>query len=889
MKLSRIRVEQFKQFRESLEIQDLDTGINLFAGPNESGKSTIVLAIRAAFFERHRSSSVDELRPWGDSGASPTVEIDFAVGDANYRLKKIFLNRKRCELQIGTQTWDGAQAEDRLAELLGFDYAGRGASSAEHWGIPGLLWVQQGAAQDVQDSVAFAASHLRNALNESLGEVASSSGDAVLASVEAQRNELLTPAGGRPRGVYDEAVKRQAALTAEIRQLEADIASYREQVDTLASLRREHARDEADKPWSKLRDQEQAASAALDAIRGVEVALTNEKLLAGQLSTQIELQRGELETFARQEAALLTRRSERQAQEAELATARHLVQQWDVKRKEARAAHERAREVLRLARQEDARLGLARQFHESQRNLENHRTALDKAEVDLARVRDLQMKAAASEIRLKDLQSLRVMDRNLKEIRIRQDAAATRLRFALTEGRSIRIGDETMAGTGERLLIEPALIVVPGLGDIEVFPGGGDLSELRRQEADLSGQFAHALQRLGLPSLENAEARYATHTELTAEIRAAQASLSGLAPEGIEALRTAVAMERARMEELGDKLKQLPAPPDSGFIAPSVYAAESAEESSRTTLTSIEAELHQAQLSAGNAQTAFDQATRELSAAQALLDAPGRAEQVATANRNLVDALAQQSARNALAEELTRQVQEAHPDVLAQDVERFRKSAEQVEKEHSERAARLMRLEVELQSAGARGLEERRAERIRDRDQNDRRVGELRKRAEALDYLLGLLREKRQILTQRLQAPLQLHLNRYIQLLFPQASLQLDENLSPGPLTRAGTNGPEAGEFEALSFGAREQMGVLSRLAYADFLQEAGRPTLLILDDVLVHSDEERLAQMKRLLFSAATRHQILLFTCHPANWRDLGVRTRSLCALRGTTGQATG
>jgi len=29
-----------------------------------------------------------------------------------------------------------------------------------------------------------------------------------------------------------------------------------------------------------------------------------------------------------------------------------------------------------------------------------------------------------------------------------------------------------------------------------------------------------------------------------------------------------------------------------------------------------------------------------------------------------------------------------------------------------------------------------------------------------------------------------------------------------------------------------------------------------------VHSDGERLAQMKRVLFDAAQRHQVLLFTC---------------------------
>ncbi|MCW7542128.1 hypothetical protein OOT46_30495, partial [Aquabacterium sp. A7-Y] len=59
------------------------------------------------------------------------------------------------------------------------------------------------------------------------------------------------------------------------------------------------------------------------------------------------------------------------------------------------------------------------------------------------------------------------------------------------------------------------------------------------------------------------------------------------------------------------------------------------------------------------------------------------------------------------------------------------------------------------------------------------------------------------------------------------------------------------------------------------------RATLIILDDALVHSDEQRLGQMKRVLFDAAQRHQLLLFTCHPTGWRDLGVAPRSIESLK--------
>ncbi|HEY9192492.1 MAG TPA: GTP-binding protein, partial [Methyloversatilis sp.] len=274
-------------------------------------------------------------------------------------------------------------------------------------------------------------------------------------------------------------------------------------------------------------------------------------------------------------------------------------------------------------------------------------------------------------------------------------------------------------------------------------------------------------------------------------------------------------------------------------------------------------------------------AAREQQAAQAALDAPDRTDRLAAAQRALLDARAGQAEVAASIQALAQRCTEARSDILAQDVERFGRSAQQLEQAYNRRQDELTRLDVELQTAGATGLDERRAGLVRDHAQAGRRVDQLRRRAAALDHLLTLLRDKRRALTQKLQAPLQKHLNHYLQLLFPQARLDIDENLSPGPLTRSSGSGQETGDFEALSFGAREQMGVICRLAYADLLREAGRPTLIILDDALVHSDEARLTQMKRVLFDAATRHQILLFTCHPATWRDLGVGARSLDDLR--------
>src|SRR5690606_19592587 len=139
MKLQRLRVEQFRQFRQGLELGDLQHGINLIHGPNESGKSTLVRAIRTAFFERYRSKSAEDLAPWGDSSAAPTVELAFEYKGQSWQLDKRFLKRHRCDLLIDRDEYSGEEAEEKLAELLGYQFPKKGASKAEHWGIPGLL------------------------------------------------------------------------------------------------------------------------------------------------------------------------------------------------------------------------------------------------------------------------------------------------------------------------------------------------------------------------------------------------------------------------------------------------------------------------------------------------------------------------------------------------------------------------------------------------------------------------------------------------------------------------------------------------------------------------------------------------------------------------------
>lgn len=74
---------------------------------------------------------------------------------------------------------------------------------------------------------------------------------------------------------------------------------------------------------------------------------------------------------------------------------------------------------------------------------------------------------------------------------------------------------------------------------------------------------------------------------------------------------------------------------------------------------------------------------------------------------------------------------------------------------------------------------------------------------------------------------------------------------------------------EHLSRGTAEELYLCLRLALADEFATLGRDLPLVMDDVLVNFDPQRARAMCRVLADTADRHQVLLFTCHPAT-RDM-------------------
>lgn len=507
MKLQRLRIENFKLFRAPLEIDGFTDGLNLFAAPNESGKSTVAEAIRAAFFERHRSSAVEHLRPWGESSATPTVEVDFELDGKPCRLTKAFLGKKRCELVIDGKSMDGAVAEDHLAALLGFRFPGKGASTPEHMGIPGLLWIKQGTSHDIASAVGFASDHLRNALGESLGELASSNGDAVLKAVESERNELLTPAAGTPRGAFADAIRLRTELEADIERLRAEIESYQSGVDRLSGLRRDHQRDEAARPWTVLREQLAIARQRLDEAKGLNERKTAQDAALRQVTAQVNSWRTQLQAMEREEATVVLREKNLQAAQEGLAKALGELQAWEPRHAAAAKADAGARDNLRLARQAASRIAQEKTVESLAEQLEALAQSHEKARGEQDKVTRLQAEAQALAVPEGELKRLQRCADAHRTAQARLDAVATALEFELQPAAKVRVAGAELSGSKRQTVIARTDIEIEGVGRITVLPGGADLESLAIERDRARDELAGLLQALRAESVAAVEER----------------------------------------------------------------------------------------------------------------------------------------------------------------------------------------------------------------------------------------------------------------------------------------------------------------------------------------------------------------------------------------------
>jgi chromosome segregation ATPase len=866
MRIRSIRLREVGPFVDGIAVEGLSPGLNLLAGPNEHGKSTLFRALRTLFTQAYSANNklLRELRP--HSGGAPLIVCDFELNGVAWVLSKQYIAAPRAELRevTGKQIYRGGDVEPALGELL--------AKARVPLSAANTLWIGQGDA--------FKQPEFDPAMRTSLGELVRReaeivSGGAQLVAVHEQIQRaleaLVTKAGRKPKkgGPYHQAIAkweeaRDALETARGR--EAASHERRQRLEAIETERGALEAPEARK--SRQHAQERLAAQVEEAEQArAQVALLDERIRHLQATEATAV--AQLQDYDRSIAALATTQHELEA-----LAHRESILTAELPALQERAQHLSQRHAERLAtreRMQNARLAAERRSRHA--DLTKHAAALQQR---LAKSKSLQARQAndaaaiaAIKVDERQLHDIRRLEGDLNTATARLEAAAPRLhvRYESADAPPVTINGQPLSD-GQIVTAEgPTILSLPGIGELHVQParatdGADPLAERNR----LQESFATALQAAGADNLQAAESALARKRQLLADDAGNTALLASLAPEGIEHLEADAARIGDELAALADAVAADPQEPFSTATWDELLAA----------LAQGEAELGQNHQLMANHRVELAKLTTEREGLGARLRdfaerLPGASEQRRLRREELAGAVsaAQQNLNETLR---TRSAwQEKAPDDEAFAL--LRGKLEEHTRAEASAAQRIAALREEaraIQGALDRDLEDGvAADTLMHQERCEaaqRDMLDVQRDIAALTVLEKEVGAARQLRGTAIAKPLAERIAALARDVLPVEQLQLNEDLTVAGLERDAT----AEALDTLSDGTREQISILSRLALAQALAEDGQHIPIMLDDPLVFSDDSRLDAMFRRIAEAARHSQVIALTCHARSFEPL-------------------
>lgn len=866
MKIVSLELDNFRRFRRPLRLDGFEPGLNVVVEPNETGKSTLLEALRAALFIRHsaRTELTRSYCPIGDDVA-PRVAVGFEVAGERWQVEKQFLRSHWVQLTGPRGRFESDAAEDQLQALLGFERGNNRGTDPDTRGALGLLWVEQASALRVDAPNRLVRDNVRTALE---GEVGAITGgrrfDTVRARVEEAYAELRTGSRGRSTGRLAAAETRLTTAREHRASVEALAQAHETTLTELEDARAARRRIERE-----LGDEEQVALRDRLAADLKLAESSAERLVTAQ--ARYDTANGTVERLAEKLAAIDAAQSAVERAEAANTAANAAVEQHGDERDEAIRSEEDARTALSRAREarntaevalRTARAVVVRRNRSDALARARERlTSLDALEAELAR----QQRVADQVIASEQLEELARLDKAVVEARAIVSAGAVRVEMTSLDGTPVTIDGEPMSDAA-RQVTAATLIEVGRHATIRVVPPGTGSAAAEMQAAE--GALASAEARLGVASYADAVAR-------ANDARSAGEAVKGLKRQ-VDTL--CVADPTIGLAAGGTALRALLAK----------EADETAEEGTPLDVPGLEAaqilrsEEERSALGRHNVAVEQLRATEEtsrklgLEAAGAARDLANARTQLAalTGARSRTDLEADQVAAQAEMAERLRDRVAAEQAVGAFDLDRLRLRLANIDKAAAGAGDRRLALiekiaglEATIASEGAKGLagqldaareEEAAAEQV---------VGRLTAEADALDLLRTTLREAQEAASRTFLGPVTRRAVQYVRRVLPDCDVTFSEELGLTSIARSGVS-EGCGD---LSRGTQEQLAVLTRLAFADLLLDKGEPVSLILDDPLVYSDDARLEVMTDILSQAAERMQVILLTCRERAFRHMG------------------
>ncbi len=887
MRLDELVVEDFRKLRGRHVVRPAATGITVVSGDNEEGKSTLLEALKRAFFMKHNTTGEarDAITPLGRD-ATPAVAVTFRLGNATYRLAKQF-RRGGVRLERPEGTLEGDAAELELARLLAFEWPGRGAAKPEHMGLAGLFWVDQGTTFDAEQRPSpTALRRLEPALAAQVAVLGRGErAPRLMLEVRRKRDELWTGARGQARGKLLELEKEVAGLAATLANLVEEERAIEALLDRLAQTTEKRRTWLAADHLGRAQDAVKRCRSALAGIKALEeearvraaerqAAASDVERLCAKDDRRRQLQAAIDEREA--DRARLVRQREEQDPLLDRARRRRAAADAAVAEAEAQLqAAETAREAL--ARQAE-RLRLERQVADIERVAADVQAAVREAAEQAALAEAARVSGAA-------LAALEAEEARIGQARAALRAVATRLVLRPDSAATAVSLDAVPLDPARPIeLTGPATLRLGGFGRVEVTPGGERLGELRDTLRSGEVALATGLAALGCASLAEARRRLAAKERHERDALAARQRLAALLrASGMHdqaALDAAAVKARARLASLVDVAV---APDcDEGSLEAAREAAERALAEAKARAAGIARDRQVAVEAAVELGRQDDNLARD--AAHAAVEAAKLADQLAIERDELADdALARElavaQAKADAAEEAAarnaRDLERANPEAARREAEQAERRLAQLAEEGQKLDRDAEALAAELKGAGGRGIGDQRAQVQGQLELAERRYQRLRAEADAWRLLHDTLESVDRARQDALVEPLESRVSPYLRQLMGDAALGLaPESLQVDVLRRGAATEP----FRSLSVGTREQLAVLVRLAIGDLLAETqGESPPLILDDALVYADAVRLARMKAILAAAAERQQIIILTCRKEDYLGLDARYLTL------------
>ncbi|MFC1822771.1 AAA family ATPase [Thermodesulfobacteriota bacterium] len=871
MRLLRLRLANYRGIDESEVL--FGPGLTVVEGPNEAGKTSLSEAIGLLFdyLDSSKHKSVNAVRPVHHD-AGPEIVLEAESGPYRFTYFKRFYKKPETVLTITSpspENHTGREAHERAAEIL------RETLDLDLWRA---LCIQQGEA--IQQANLSKQTSLSAALDSAAGGHQADPGEEGLFDRVREEAGRYFTEGGKEKKELQEAREAGAESEAEVESLEHRIRGLEKDIVRAAELSREL--EQLKKKDRDLRRDLSEYTKSLDEIKDLETVLETArlKLESAQKSEQSAkrdraARQGFVDVVSKAKKTLAELEESGQSSTASLKKAEAGMERAQSESASAEARHKEAESLLNLRRSDfdyfNNKLHLE-QLRERKERLDRAREeaaladeALKTNRVDEKALKAIQ-KAERSVITARamlETGSPSVVLRGLTDLDFQVDGENAAI--AKDEERSLTVSDRVR-------------VTIPGSLEMDVTAGSSS-SDLLKGVEEAKHILDAACHDAGVGNADEArrsfEARREAQRSIAGREEIEKENLRDLTYEGLE--RKVMGLGKSVPAYPSGRTAEADLPPDLGAAKEEMGNAETRLEEAGKAWEEARTELDSARRVRDGLREQYQKARVELDLKS---DELKRAEDELSRSRK-------ETPDDGLESELlkcTRAVREEEESVKSADkilrgkepdrvralAETAKGSLQTAEKKREAAQQENTEVRTRLKVFGEEGLHEKlQAGRGRlnyARQEYKAMLG----RASAAKLLYGTMKEERDRARRAYVAPLKEKIERLGRLVFNESfQVEVTEDLSVAGRTMDGTSVP----FDSLSGGTKEQISLISRLACGMTVSKDGEASL-ILDDALGYTDPERLKLMGAVLAKAGQECQIIILTCVPDRYSNIGEAT---------------